>query len=416
MHKLALILFTIVFSFSAFAEEEAVLTRGKDKTSLDLERVVLEDNIKSKILGAIVPIIPNIRFNLSVNINYKIENKKKQEIRDENGQYVELGKLGVVAPSVSDQVMVKNLISQIGYIKITFIFYDEVEQAKLQVIQSIIKKVVDVVPVWRLRIETVLPPPKAKSTLSVENIKQNPAPTIWFILGGLAIAIIGYGLFRVHQDLNALRMTLSEFRQQKWRKKEPKPKAETKYYQTHYSEAAPEPEPEPVNVHPMRDVVPVASVNQTSEQLNLSDPETEEQIFEDLARAGKFEELQIAATSHFPSSLILDLPPSFLSGALSYLSVHQATTLVLSQDSDRREVLMNCMNEKMKYYLEHELENCERDPVARMTIEKNGAQYWKEFVQLVRELIRSHEHFAVQAQPVLERWLKAQRERHRHAG
>ena len=113
---------------------------------------------------------------------------------------------------------------------------------------------------------------------------------------------------------------------------------------------------------------------------------------------------------------LLMLPPNILAAGLDLMGVHEKTGLILSMDGMNREVLMRCLNPKAFEYIEHELQKFQTDTAMKAKVAQNGEQYWKEYVDVVRGLLRTNENFAAEAHPLLERWLDEKAKGVRHAG
>lgn len=417
-----------LFVFSAHAEGSSLLNT-KDKTALDFERVVVEENLKSKILGVVVPFMPDTRFNLSVSINYKIREPKDTEAV---GDSVELGKFGVVAPAVSDELLHQDLISNIGFIRVTFIFYDHIEPEKAEFLTATVKKLVDIVPVWRLRTEMVIPPaPTAKSQPGqYESVKTKTLVGIFIaLLVGVALF---FGFKRLRDEITAMRSALKEMKSEsasEWQTSQDPNVTINFDTNKSYSESSTgpvivfetqnqSPPSEAINDPPPsygNAVIPVAIVNQAFEFLAMSTPESEQAIFAALARVGRIDLLEKAARTYFPEDLVLKLSNKTLLRAFGMLDVHEKTGLILSLNEKKRKIFTRSLTEMAKAYFEHELQKLEQDPITQQSIASNSAVYWKQYVDVVRQLLRSHAEFPAEAEDLIQHWIKNKTRRSRRA-
>lgn len=422
-----------IFAGSQALANDDVLPQGQDKTALDLQRVALEETLKAKIVGSVVPIIPDTRFNLTVAINYKIYDAKKQAVQGEGGSYIELGKLGVVAPTVSEEVLKTDLISKIGYIRFTFIFYDSVDADKIKVIKEITKKVADVVPVWRMKIDMVLPPEGSGNTMKITKPLNVNFSYLWFLITGALVATFLFWFKKIQSEIQAVRDVLKERRRQPDSEhqtardssashadyqrpqhspnEQPQPSEEPEYSRADQVEEVMRSNSERVVTPVEREVqepefVPLEDVQQAIERLATSLPENEELIFEAIAKLGDESDLEMAAKNHFPAALVLELPGEIHSTTLGLFGIHQTTALMISLSDEERQVLMESASPKLRMYLDHEIENFSRDPEAVVKIRSNRHQYWAEYVKLIRQLLRSNEHLLHQVRHLLRAWMK----------
>ncbi len=441
-----LLLCILLFQMSAFAmnaEEDSRLIKTKDKTALDLERVVVEQNIKSKILGVVVPLIPKERFNLNVAINYKIiKPKKESQVQDESANSITLGKLGVVAPSVSDELLHNDLVSNIGYIRITFIFYEHVPAEKIQVLTAAIKKVVDIVPIWRLKIETVVPaaPVVVPPTMSekVENITTETYVGIFGL--GLAMLLI-YMFSGLRGEVRNLREALKNMafksqRNEETHKHESHAHQETyapreaaahhqDVYEAQWETVTPERDIKEANVEftsePVEPVAKhehvsepvihakVANVANVEEALQLladSTPANENEIFESFVSKGQFDELALVAHKFYPACLVMELPEHILARGLAMTDIQDKVSLLLSMSEDNRNTLVKLLGTKEHHFLEHELIRYHADPSVKRKVNAEAAAHFGTFVNVVRDLLRTNQLLANHAEPLLTEWIQ----------
>jgi hypothetical protein len=176
-----------------------------------------------------------------------------------------------------------------------------------------------------------------------------------------------------------------------------------------------DPDRSPGNESVGKGLVAVAAINQPLELLATAGPEGEASVFESLVRAGRFNTLEDAARTYFPSELVLQLSPDILSRGLMLMGIDEKTGLILSLPERQRRILLDCLQDKARSYLEHEMESYKADGLNRLNIERNASLYWKGFIDFIRQLLRSNEHLALQAEPLLQDWLQAKRRGERRA-
>jgi hypothetical protein len=445
MRRFAFLLIILLALPMVTSAEEVSLLQPRDQASLDFEKVTVEQNLKAKLLSVIQPMFPDARFNLEVAINYKTkwDQKKKIGTGEDGKDYIELGKYGVVAPTVSDEVLHTDFISHVGYIRITFIAYQYLDESQVKMLKDLTKKVVDIVPVWRLKIDMVIPPATAVQEpahhpMGVSKVFSQPDVSNWntawsFGFAALIFAIAFGFVFNFNRLREELRSVVEELRRGRVNSnnaQKQEPVYQSRPAPEYYTRSAnPEKfsESEEIVVETVQhhqhshhehdeQTVNVSPINQAFENLATSGPQSEDSAFEALVREGKFETLREAASSYFPASLMLMLPPTILTAGLDLMGVHEKSGLILSMDGVNREILLRCLNPKAREYVDHELQKYQTDHSMKSKIDKNGEQYWKEFVDIVRGLLRTNENFAAEANPLLEQWLDAKARGVRHAG
>lgn len=399
-YLLAFILLSFVGSIAPAVEEETIL-KQRDINALDFQKVLAEQNLKTKLQAVVAPLFQNARYDLSVSINYKIVKGGRKTTNNE----IELDKYGVVAPGISQDVLNVDLISNIGWINVKLVAYDHIPEDKVAMFPNIAKQVVDIVPGWRVRVDTVNPP--APPVVEKSNFN------IWpFVVGFvLSVAAIFLGIFAFKWILS----TIPAIRRQQ---EEPtysnfnSARAETSQSSKSnvvYDFQQPE---QPATEAEFRDLntdekahVPAQAAD-VFDLLEQSTPESEKKVFDALFNSKNHEVLREAATAYYPSEIMFNLPPQILTAALDLMPLNDRLGLILCTEGANSSTLINCLNEKARAYMEHELEKNKANSSVKLEIRRNANRYKKDFVSFVRQVLRSNNEYARLAQPQLEEWLQ----------
>jgi hypothetical protein len=421
--------FLVLASGQVFGVEEETILKEKDTNSLDFQKLVMEQNLQARVRAAIGPLFQEARYDLSVSVNYKIYKGTRRKAANNE---IELDKYGVVAPGVSQAELKTDLINNIGWINVKLIAYDHIAEEKVALFNDIAMKVVDMVDPWRVRVQVVNPPaPAASSVQPAAPTTTVPTSIVWALFGFAVFVctlIFSFFFFRSRRPEQA------QYARPHFETAATHPEhahySEPKKRHAHYSAPAesmtftPSAEPleaefsefqevseTPVSQEKFADekhesTVPSEQVADVFELLAKSDANSEKHIFEALMKSGQTDLLKEAAQTYYPAELIFSLNPEILSAALDLMPVNDRMSLILCSEQNESWVLINCLNEKAKAYMEHELEKHKSNSTVKLEIRRNGPRYRKTFVDLVRQVISTNQEYTRLAQPQLDEWLQ----------
>jgi len=136
-------------------------------------------------------------------------------------------------------------------------------------------------------------------------------------------------------------------------------------------------------------------------------PDKEASIFIAMVESKNFELLQSATRQFFPAELIAKLPPAVLQVCLERMPLARRADLIQSRGEEKSVFLTAIGSEgsKVREMVQIELDQINTDDLRKRRIEKTRDILWREFVALVRAMIRANENLALQADSVLEPWL-----------
>jgi len=137
-------------------------------------------------------------------------------------------------------------------------------------------------------------------------------------------------------------------------------------------------------------------------------PEKEIAIFAALAEAKQYEDLKDAADRYFPAELIFNLPDKVLRSALMSMNTHQRVLLIASLSGNAQKRLLASLGRKgtkLRQFHDSEISQVQAEKMDRDEREQMAASMWKDFVHMVRELVRSKKEVARLVQPLINDWL-----------
>ncbi len=418
--KTFLLTLTLLVSFfgTANALEEDTILKQRDYNSLDFQKVVMEQNLRTKLQAVVGPMFQATKYELDVSINYKIFKGNRRAA----GNEIELDKYGVVAPTISQEALQTDLVSNIGWINVKLIAYDHISEDKVAMFEDVAKKVVDMVPAWRVRVQTVNTPAAAAPAPSVTVTKTLAPYFVGFFFASVFLVSILFFFFKqlqyrrpegkqethVHHHAHAAppqQQQAQPFAQQSAPQHEPKDVSSdaTLIFEAEFREIEPEVEKPKFS---KSSALPTHAVNNVFELLETSTSVSEKKIFDSLAKTGNADALREAATAHFPSELMFNLSPEILTAALDMMPLDDRLGLILCSDAADSSVLVNCLNAKARAYMELELEKNQANATVKLEMRRNAARYRKNFADSVRQLLKSNSEFARLALPQLEEWLQ----------
>lgn len=426
--KRLLVALALVVSFFGTAQgfEEDTILKQRDNNSLDFQKVVMEQNLRTKLQAVVGPMFQSAKYQLDVSINYKIYKGGRRAA----GNEIELDKYGVIAPTISQEALQTDLVSNIGWINVKLVAYDHIPEEKIAMFEDISKKVVDMVPAWRVRVQTVNPPAAAAPAPSITVTKTLAPYFVGFFFASVFLVSVLYFFFKqlqyrrpegnqethVHHHAHAAPPQPQEqpFTQNT------NPQHETKdvssdaslVFEAEFREIepdfanSPKVEVEKPKTKAAKFNAPAEVVENVFELLEASTPATEKKLFDSLAKTGKTDVLREAATAYFPSELMFNLSPEIITAALDMMPLDDRLGLILCSEAADSSVLINCLNAKARAYMELELEKNQANAAVKLEIRRNSARYRKNFATSVRQLLKSNSEFASLASPQLEEWLQ----------
>jgi hypothetical protein len=424
MKRILLALTFLFLGFSpAYGLQDEETIQQKDTASLDFQKLVMEQNLQTRVRAAVGPLFQEARYDISVSVNYKIYKGNRRKTAQNE---IELDKYGVVAPGVSQAELKTDLLNNIGWINVKLIAYDHLPEEKVALFNDIAFKVVDMVDQWRVRVQVVNPPAPAAPASQPGQPNVN-LPNTWPVALAILLSSFVFG-FIYYKSRRPVQTQYSQ-QQESTQGFEAPPSHSA---QAHYSEpkkhSAPSerfaftPSAEPLEAE-FSDVsevsetpepkdkkhessVPSGQVADVFELLAKSDAGAEKKIFEGLVQSGQFDLLKEAAHAYYPSELVFALNPAILSAALDLMPLDDRFALILCTDPSDSWVLINCLNDKAKAYMEHELEKHKANSAVKLEIRRNGPRYRKTYIDLVRQVIRTNQEYTRLAQPQLDEWLQ----------
>ncbi|MCB0414814.1 MAG: hypothetical protein KDD50_10800 [Bdellovibrionales bacterium] len=134
----------------------------------------------------------------------------------------------------------------------------------------------------------------------------------------------------------------------------------------------------------------------------------EEVLFNTVARTGQTMLLLKLSKEFYPAELINDLPREVLKQVFDKLPMVRRAELIISQDELTKQILWGLVGEsgKMREIIEAEVDQIEFDDTRVRSILRNKNRLWKEFVDRVRQLIRSDEDIQDELSDHLASWVE----------
>jgi hypothetical protein len=137
-------------------------------------------------------------------------------------------------------------------------------------------------------------------------------------------------------------------------------------------------------------------------------PEKENTIFGALIESQEFDVLDSAAHKYFPAELLFKLPPRVLKVCMDRMSLQKRAEFILSNNEENKNILLESIGKagaKLRDVIEVEMQVSQSDDVRLRRIEKNRSVLLKEFLDIVRVVIKSNKAAEEQAEGVIDQWL-----------
>ncbi|MEQ1875610.1 MAG: hypothetical protein ABL958_03125 [Bdellovibrionia bacterium] len=161
--KLLSILMILTAASVASAQQLEVFDQDKELPTLKWQRVIGENMLREQIMGALTPLVKDLRFNVFISIRLKTLKSRQargNRVDEEGGgDVVDLGKLGTAGPAINDEAIAKGqLWAQVEYIKTEVVLYDHAPTEMVDMMEQVTRKiVVSAVPAWRTGVTVTAP-------------------------------------------------------------------------------------------------------------------------------------------------------------------------------------------------------------------------------------------------------------------
>jgi hypothetical protein len=149
-------------------------------------------------------------------------------------------------------------------------------------------------------------------------------------------------------------------------------------------------------------------VDSASELFRHIGPEKESTIFGALIESQEFDVLDSAAHKYFPAELLFKLPPRVLKVCMDRLALPKRAEFILSTSDEDKNILLESIGKsgaKLRDVIDVEIQQAQSDELRLRRVEKNKSLYLKEFLEIVRSVIRTNKAAEEQAESVLDQWL-----------
>ncbi|MEO5969695.1 MAG: hypothetical protein ABIQ95_07180 [Bdellovibrionia bacterium] len=137
-------------------------------------------------------------------------------------------------------------------------------------------------------------------------------------------------------------------------------------------------------------------------------PEKENTIFGALIESQEFDVLDSAAHKYFPSELLFKLPPRVLKVCMDRMPLAKRAEFILSNAEGDRNILLDSIGKvgsKLRDVIEVEIQEAQADDVRLRRVERNRSILLKEFLEIVRAVIKTNKAAEEQAEGVIDQWL-----------
>ncbi|MFZ9595103.1 MAG: hypothetical protein ACO3A2_03405 [Bdellovibrionia bacterium] len=137
-------------------------------------------------------------------------------------------------------------------------------------------------------------------------------------------------------------------------------------------------------------------------------PEKESPILGALIESQEFDLLNSAVHQYFPAELVFKLPPRVLKLCLDRLPIQKRADFILSTDEESQSILLNSVGKpgsKVRDVIDVEVQQAKEDEIRMKRLERNKSVLLKEFLDVVRLLIRTNQAIEEQADAVIDVWL-----------
>ncbi|MFZ4713667.1 MAG: hypothetical protein ACOYL6_08150 [Bacteriovoracaceae bacterium] len=143
--------------------------------------------------------------------------------------------------------------------------------------------------------------------------------------------------------------------------------------------------------------------------LPLATPEKEQLIYGQLARTISMEELKKIGYEQIPSAVVGNLPKEFLKLVLTHYPMNKKVRLILSLDDEMQNFLLDAFADKgttSREMIDLEMTNTKSTPGELNRISLRKAEYWTDFVGVVREFVLKNAEFKNDIEFILLDWFK----------
>jgi hypothetical protein len=143
--------------------------------------------------------------------------------------------------------------------------------------------------------------------------------------------------------------------------------------------------------------------------LPLATPEKEKLIYGQLAKTVSVEELKKIAFGQLPSAVVGNLPKEFLKLVLTHYPMNKKVRLILSLDEEKQNYFLDAFADKgttSREMIDLEITNIKGTPGELKRISMRSADYWSDFVGVVREFVQKNGEFKNDIEFVLIDWFE----------
>jgi hypothetical protein len=149
-------------------------------------------------------------------------------------------------------------------------------------------------------------------------------------------------------------------------------------------------------------------VDSAAELFRHIGPEKETTIFGALIESQEFDVVDSAAHKYFPAELLFKLPPRVLKVCMDRMLLPKRAEFILSTSDEDRNTLLESIGKvgsKLRDVIEVEIQAVQADDVRLRRLDKNRSSLLKEFLEVVRSVIKTNKAAEEQAENIIDQWL-----------
>ena len=148
-------------------------------------------------------------------------------------------------------------------------------------------------------------------------------------------------------------------------------------------------------------------------------PSKELMVYEFLAKSKMRDEMAEVASDYFPSELISSLPKELLRNAMQSYPNDKKIQLLFSCGASVRNSLIESFAEEgsaSREMVDMEFANLEADDLAKARIKNSKDEIWKEFLNFMRNMIKSNENYRSEVENIVSGWITQMIQRNGNSG